>query len=491
VSKPTDLSTRACFAAGGAAAGLVSNGVAFFLLIFYSQVVGLSPSLTGLALFIALLIDAVSDPVLGQWSDNLHSRLGRRHPFMYASILPIAGFYYALWVPPQLDQGGLFTYLLVVSIGLRLSLTAFAVPFAALVPELTRDYDERTRLINYNISTSWLVGTVMAVLMYAYWLADTPEYPDGSGILRATGYAEAGLVTGVLVFALVGIAVAGTHRHIPRLPRSQADADHGFGAMLRQIRNTFADTSFRAMAVCSIFIAAASGTSTALWAYMQPYFWGFDSDQISLMLASQLLSALLAFSILPVLSRGREKKDLLVLMTWLLFAVSAGPVILQLAGMMPANGSDALFTIMLVAGVVQVALIITSSTVFGSMLSDLVETREATSGKREEGTLLAVQSFIGKVATGAGTFIGGAILAIIQFPEQAQVTEVPTEVVTRLGLVYGPALGGLYIASIIALKYYRVTRASHTATLAALSSQADSPAVSPTVSPEIAQPTTE
>ena len=465
----TDFSTRSCFAAGGAAAGLVSNGVAFFLLIFYSQVVGLSPSLTGLALFIALLVDAVSDPVLGQWSDRLHSRLGRRHPFMYASIVPIAGFYCALWVPPALGQTGLFAYLLLVSIGLRLSLTAFAVPFAALVPELTRDYDERTRLINYNVSTSWLVGTVMAVMMYAYWLADTPEYPDGSGILRQAGYAEAGWITAVIILILVTAAVAGTHRHIPGLANNiRAREDKGLGAMLRQIHTTFSDTSFRAMAVSGVFIAAAAGTSTALWAYMQPYFWGFDSDQISWMLASQLLSALLAFTTLPLLSRGREKKELLILMTWLLLAVSAGPVALALVGLFPARGSDVLFTLMLAAGVVQVALIITSSIVFGSMLSDLVEAREAAAGSREEGTLLAVQSFIGKVASGAGTFIGGIILSLIGFPEQAQVAEVTPEVVNRLGLVYGPALGLLYIASIYTLGYYRITRASHAETLATL-----------------------
>lgn len=455
----TDFSTRLCFAAGGSASGLVSNGVAFFLLIFYSQVVGLAPSLTGLALFIALLVDAISDPVVGRWSDQTHSRWGRRHPFLYVAIVPIAACYYALWVPPQLSQMGLFCYLLGVSIALRLALTAFSVPFAALVPELTADYDDRTRLINYNISASWFVGTLMAVAMYAYWLADTPQYPDGSGILRAAGYAEAGLITAVLVIALLALASVGTHRHASQ--GTPTTRHSGLGDILHQLHDVFREPAFRAMAVSGIFSAAGSGTATALWAYMQPYFWGFDSTQTSWLLTSQLASAMLAFIALPLISRGREKKGVLIYLSWLLIAVSAGPVLLRLAGWFPVNGSQALFLTMLIVGVIQVALIIAVSIVGGSMLSDLVEVREAVSGQREEGSLLAVQSFIGKVATGAGTFLGGAILALIAFPDQTQVAAVDPHTIVQLGLFYGPVLAVLYIISIFALRPYHITRASH------------------------------
>lgn len=462
MSAQVDSLSRGCFAVGGAAVGIISNGISFFLLLFYSQVVGLSPALTGLALFIALMVDAVSDPILGRWSDNCHSRLGRRHPFLYASILPVAAFYYALWVPPSLDQNGLFLYLLLNSIGLRLGLTAYGVPFAALVPELTRDYDQRTKLINYNISSSWLMGTIIAIAMYAYWLADTPEYPDGAGILRVQGYADAGLFTGVLIFFMLAFSVIGTHRHIPNLPPAQQRGSGGLMSMLRQIADTFSERSFRAIAISGIFSAAGAGTATALWAYMQPYYWGFDSTQTSLLLSSQLFSAVLAFSVIGWLSHGREKKQLLILLSWALILVSSGPVTLRELGMFPANNTDTLFSLMLVLGVIQVALIIAASIIGGSMLSDLVETREAVSGHREEGTLLAVQSFISKVATGAGTFLGGAMLSLAGFPEKTQVADVSANTISTLGWLYGPALGLLYVVAIYALKHYKISRASHT-----------------------------
>lgn len=176
----------------GLAAGIIDNGISYFLLIYYSQVLGLSASRAGAAMFIALLIDAVSDPLIGAWSDRLHSRLGRRHPFMYLSIVPVAVLYCLLWNPP-VDASNpdlLFAYLLGIAVLLRTSLTLFDVPLNAMVPELTADYDERTELFNYRVAAAWIFGTAMAVVMYGHWIADSPEYPDG--IMNAGGYVEAG-----------------------------------------------------------------------------------------------------------------------------------------------------------------------------------------------------------------------------------------------------------------------------------------------------------
>ena len=85
---------------GAAAFGIKNNGFDYFLLFFYGTVVGLEPGLVGLAILIALVLDAISDPLVGYWSDNFRSRWGRRHPFMYASALPVALSYFLLWNPP-------------------------------------------------------------------------------------------------------------------------------------------------------------------------------------------------------------------------------------------------------------------------------------------------------------------------------------------------------------------------------------------------------
>ena len=128
--------------------GAKSNGFNYLLLFFYSQVIGLRPDLVSLGILIALMFDAVSDPMVGYISDNFRSRWGRRHPFMTAAGLPVSIAYYFLWSPPQLGETGLFLYFVCMAILIRTLITLYEIPAAALVAELTDDYDQRTEMMS-------------------------------------------------------------------------------------------------------------------------------------------------------------------------------------------------------------------------------------------------------------------------------------------------------------------------------------------------------
>ncbi len=86
---------------GSVAFGIKGNGFDYFILLFYSQVMGVDAYLVSLALLIALLADAFSDPLIGYFSDNTHHKWGRRHPFMYAAAIPVAVSYFFIWNPQQ------------------------------------------------------------------------------------------------------------------------------------------------------------------------------------------------------------------------------------------------------------------------------------------------------------------------------------------------------------------------------------------------------
>ena len=138
MAKPqATLKTQLTYGFGAVAYGIKDNGFGYFLLLFYGTVVGLEPGLVGTAIFIALIFDAFSDPIVGYWSYNTRSRLGRRHPFMYAAALPVAISYWALWNPPELGQLGLFWYVLCLAILIRTFITLYETPSSALMPELT------------------------------------------------------------------------------------------------------------------------------------------------------------------------------------------------------------------------------------------------------------------------------------------------------------------------------------------------------------------
>ena len=152
---------------GSIAYGVKEQGFAYFLLMFYGTVVGLEPALAGTALLIALLTDAISDPIVGYWSDNIHTRWGRRHPFMYASAIPVSLCYFLIWQPPDWSEQALFFYLLALAILIRTLITFFETPSSALMPELTSDYDERTAIQAWRHFFGWFGGASLTILMFA------------------------------------------------------------------------------------------------------------------------------------------------------------------------------------------------------------------------------------------------------------------------------------------------------------------------------------
>ncbi len=133
------VATKIAYGFGAIAYGVKNNGFDYFFLFFYSSVIGVDAALVGLALLCALMFDALSDPLIGYFSDNTHSRLGRRHPFMYFAAVPVAISYYFVWNPPVVSNpNDLFWYLVFISIAVRTLITLYEVPSSALSAEMTQ-----------------------------------------------------------------------------------------------------------------------------------------------------------------------------------------------------------------------------------------------------------------------------------------------------------------------------------------------------------------
>ena len=462
---------RMSFGASGAQGGIISNGVGYFLLLYYSQVLGLDPALAGLAMMISMIVDAISDPLIGRWSDVFSHKLGRRHPFLFASVLPIPILYFLLWDVPELDQTGLFFYLLIVTILLRLSITLHSIPFNSLLPELTSDYDERTKLTTTRIASAWFSGCLVSVLMYGWWLADSAEYPDGSGIMRAEGYVAAGGTTAVVIFLCLGFAAFSTRRYIPELSRPKLTGT-SVKDSLRQMRKTLVERNLLAIFVCGLFGAVATGTYNSLWPYMQSFFWNFDTQQLSILMASQVIAAVMAFSLMPLLTRQREKKGVYLLLSVVSALVVTAPVFLRNIDFFPSSQSELLFPLMLLMGVVEVMLFIMTSALLVSMMADVTDHRAVETGLREEGLLFSVESFISKVSAGVGVWIGGLILSAVSFPREANSTDIDTLVLIDLGWIYAILLLIVYGLSILGLLAFRLNRSAHSQNISSLDADA-------------------
>src|SRR5580698_4028319 len=157
---PLRLPGKLFYGFGSVAYGVKDSSISTFLLIFYNQVVGLPAQWVGGVIMAALVLDAFLDPVIGQVSDHWRSAWGRRHPFMYFSAVPVAGFFLLLWHPPVgWSNTALLIYLLVVFVAARFCITLYEIPSSALVAELSDDYDSRTRLVSWR----YLLGVLRSI----------------------------------------------------------------------------------------------------------------------------------------------------------------------------------------------------------------------------------------------------------------------------------------------------------------------------------------
>ena len=465
VAAPVPLRTRAFYGIGAMPTMIVTNSLASFVLLYYNLVLGVPAPLVGTALAIALVIDGISDPIVGYASDRLRSRLGRRHPFMYLAILPLGLFFYLLWNPPLdlLGPDGLFFYLLGMVIPIYLMLTFFEVPHQALLPELTADYDERSTLAAYRQAAGQLGYTLLMLVVFGYFLRDTAEYENG--LLNPAGYEEMGLAFAFGVALLMVLSAGGLHHLIPRLHGPARSGEASAQSVLRGVRTTFSDTSLLALLAASFLLYMAFGYYAAVFGYIYGYFWGLSTEQMSGMAVMWGVSAVLTFLIAPILARRFDKRILALGMLILAPAVTVGPVLLRLVGWFPGNDSPWLYPTLMVHTIWDFFNLLVFMVMMLSMLADVIDQRAVATGRREEGVIYASYTFMIKATSGAGVLIASLVLSLIEFPTGVDVDEVPSQTLWSLGIAYVISQPLAMYLGVLALSRYRLTRTDHAATL--------------------------
>ncbi|TNE57233.1 MAG: sugar transporter [Sphingomonadales bacterium] len=463
VEKPS-IPLKLAHGFGAAAFGIKNNGFDYFLLLFYGTVIGLEPGLVGLAILLALVFDAISDPLVGYWSDNFQSRWGRRHPFMYAAALPVALSYFLLWNPPDLSQTGLFFYLTGMAILIRTFITFYETPSTSLLPELSSDYDERTSIQAYRLFFGWAGGNLMSVLMFGVLLA-------GSGGMQSRdGFETYGIIASILMFIAIMVSAMGTHHRIPTLSRPVTTGErYSLGRIFREMYETLSEKSFIALFFAMVFGSISTGLAASLGFIILNYFWGFSEFQIFIWTATVFFAALLGFLIAPWSGRKFGKKKATILLGVVAFTLAPAPVILRLFDLMPENGDPMLFPTVLIVNVIDLSLIIALQAVIYSMVADLVESNQVKTGRRSEGVYYAAITFTRKTTQGLGVFAGGIILSAIAFPEAADPATVDADTLWWLGALYAPSLLVIWGVMLFCVSRYKIDKRSHEENLRQLS----------------------
>ena len=460
------LGTKLAYGFGSCAYGVKDAGLKFFLLLFYSQVVGVDPRLVSLAILIALMCDAISDPIVGYWSDNFRSRWGRRHPFMYAAAVPIAVSYYFIWTPPQgWSDAQLFWYILGLTITIRTFITFYETPSTALAPELSGDYDERSSILSFRYFFGWVGGNAMTVSAFLFIFPAFVTASAGNGQFNPEAYETYGMIGAGVIFTAIMVSALGTHRFIPKLrappPKEDTASKVGLVGIFRDIFQTISSRSFFAVFAASLLAFVGSGITASLVFYFTTFFWEFSSQQVGLITFGVFFSAMIGSGLAPVITRKLDKKRGAMIIGALAFGGAPLPIVLRLFDLMPANGDPALFWIVLVTQTLDVGLIICYQILGASMVADLVEQSEVRTGKRAEGVFFSAATFMRKFGEGFGTVLAGFVLAGVGLAAGAQAGEVSADTLWKLGAVYVPICWALYGSVIAIISFYEIDRGKH------------------------------
>lgn len=461
---------RLFYGLGSVAEGTKDTAFDIFLLFYYNNVLGLSGSLSGLAIFIALCVDALTDPLMGSISDNTRSRWGRRHPYMYAAAIPMALALLALFNPPaDLDQTTLFLWLTGFAIATRVAMTFYSVPSNAMVPEMTANYDERTELIGYRFLFGWLAALSIAMLGYVIYFAPGADGSDGR--LSAAAYGNFGWLCAAVIAIGILCCAAGTHSLIPQLRQPLQRQRFTVSEFGRELRQVFANRSFRMLFFGALFSAAGWGYINAISFYMNTYFWGLSTQQIGILTLGLYVSIILAFTLAPLLGAHFDKKAVAVSLSAFTLFFGPLPIFCKLAGWFPEPGSRDTLVILFFHTMFLFAILISVSILTASMIGDVTDESELSTGKRQEGLFAAVIAFTIKATSGLGTLLAGIALDWIAFPRQQRVEDVASGQVDALGTVVGPAIMVIFALSVAFLARYGLNREKHQAVIAQLAAR--------------------
>lgn len=454
---PLPLRLRLVHGAGAVAFGVKDNGFSFFLLIYYNQVLGMDAGLVSLALLIALLVDAMVDPLIGNLSDRTYTAWGRRLPWLYAAPIPLAFAWALLWSPPT-GAAPSFLGLVGIAIVVRLLLSACEVPSISLVPEITRDYDERTTLFRYRAPAAWIGGLSMMVLAYTVFM------PGAQGLLDRDGYFAFGIFgAGLMAVSVIGSAI-GQHRLLAHWP-DHKPPPFSLKTAFAEITEAFSERAFLILAAGAVAAYVNQGMIFSISNYLNLFVWQLTREQLVLYPLVLFVSVCLMFAIIGPLHRRYGKAHTAAASAIASAAIGIVPYSLFLLGIWPSPGTYAstlgFFAFLLFANTLGVVSMVSAT----SMIAEIVEAFEERTHRRAEGAFYAGNWLIQKCATGLGIFLTGQIIAFSQLPGNADPAQVGSDVVARLVLSFGVA--GLLLAVFAAfwLMRFPISRAEHEARL--------------------------
>lgn len=415
--------------------------VAFNALILpiYTTGFGLDPRLVGWALTLPRIADALVDPWLGHYSDNLKTRWGRRRPLLLVAAVLGAVMLMAMWWPARdWSHAAKFAWLLVTSILLYFSYGLYSMSHQALGFELSDDYHQRTKVMA--VRGMWFAITSMAG-GWLYWLTLRPCFSDEIDGIRQISVGLAAILLGAAI-----ICVRNTRERFVHANRTHV-------ALWPAIKTCLTVRPF----VLLLLLRVAQTLSVSLYASIGffigvYYVCGGDKSQFSSLSGIVgMIGFAVAFILVPTslwLSRTLDKRRGLIIGFGLTFLGAAAMPLFNQPGM-----PNLLLAHMILFGVLAGVFNLFSA----SVMPDICDIDELQSGERREGLFSAVLSFVSKIENSLCILVSSYLVSWSGFKAELGANQAPEVLTNLLWLGFAPKIVFSGLALVIAC-YFPITQ---------------------------------
>ena len=423
----------------------VAQTLSNFIMFFGTSVLGISGTLMGVAVSIGVLWDAISDPIMGYFSDNTHSQMGKRHPYILIGTLGMCAINLIIWlVPPSSPEIVKFLWILFSLLMVQTFCTFFSTPHLALGFEMTTDPNEQTSLQSYK-TIFYLLGTMLpSVLMFLFM----PSGENLQGQFVVSGYVNIAYISSLFCLVCGLVTFFGTLKTGIIVEVKERKKKTKFSSIFNDFFSLLKRPNFRNIIVGYSISLIASSILTAAGLHMFTYCFHFNSKQLSAVMATLIFGAIFSQPFWSKKSSKIGKKNTLIkglcvgvigiMLVWIIFILR------------DLFSTDLLFyiTLPLIAfsGFGTGVLYTLPVSIFGDFLS----TNKELSGVNKTATYSGIMTLSNKTANAFASFLIGVMLDLIKFNPSSPVQSSSVQ----LGLGY-LVIFGVAISLICSIYYYR------------------------------------
>ncbi|MEA5516558.1 MFS transporter [Nodularia sp. UHCC 0506] len=453
-SPKLDLKTKLAYGAGDFGPAITGNISIFFLLVFFTNVAGIPPGLAGSVLMIGKIWDAINDPIIGVLSDRTKSRQwGRRLPWMFYGAIPFGIIFFLQWIVPRFstDQSGniwpLFWYYVAIGLLSQVFYTVVSLPYTAMTPELTQDYDERTSLNSFRFAFS-ISGSILSLILAQIIFSQISD--------REQQYLVLAAICAVISVLSLYVCIFGVRDRVLAFEAKRNQIEQPASIpFFEQLKIVFSNRPY--LFVIGIYLFSWLGvqvTATTIPYFVINYMRLNDSDVPSVMIAVQGTALLMLF-VWSALSKKIGKKVVYFLGMSLWIIAAGGLFFLQ-------PGQIGLMYLMAVMAGVGVS---TAYLVPWSLIPDVIDLDELQTGQRREGIFYGFMVLLQKLGLALGIFLVGNALQAAGFqasiPGQTTLPIQPDSALLAIRFTVGPLPTIFLIFGLFLTYFYPITREMH------------------------------